>query len=122
MINVIQINSSWLPTPDEDLTITASKLTNEYETEAGTTQMQVVRNAKLNIKGKWTLTGSLVEIFRSYRDADTVTVGVYYPNADQISTYTCVFNITSEKHISKARQQLGEVDGLYQIEVEITEL
>lgn len=122
MINVIQINSSWLPTPDEDLTITASKLANEYETEAGTTQMQVVRNAKLSIKGKWTLTGSLVEIFRSYRDADTVTVGVYYPYADQISTYTCVFNITSEKHINKARQQLGEVDGLYQIEVEITEL
>jgi hypothetical protein len=122
MINLIRVNDRWLPEPDGDLRVVATKVKSENETEAGTTQVIVTRVAKLTIEGSWKLTGEWMERFRSYRNADTVTVELYYPSASMLSAYTCQFDVTGETHNSRARQQLGGVNGLYEVEVTITEI
>lgn len=122
MVNLIKVNGVWLPEPDGDLNLVASKVKSENETEAGTTQVIVTRVTKLAIEGKWKLSGEWVQRFRSYRDADTVTVEVYYPSASTLSSYTCQFDVTGETHKAKARQQLGGVNGLYEVGVTITEI
>ena len=122
MINLIRVNDRWLPEPDGDLRVVATKVKSENETEAGTTQVIVTRVARLTIEGSWKLTGEWMERFRSYRNADTVTVELYYPSASMLSAYTCQFDVTGETHNTKSRQQLSGVNGLYEVEVTITEI
>ena len=85
----------------------ATKVKSENETEAGTTQVIVTRVARRTIQGSWKLSGEWMEQFREYRNADTVTVELYYPSASVLSAYTCQFDVTGETHNTKARQQLG---------------
>lgn len=122
MVNLIKVNGIWLPEPDGDLNVIPTKVKSENETEAGTTQVIVTRVTKLTIEGNWKLSGEWMQRFRSYRDADTVTVEIYYPNVSTLSSYTCQFDVTGETHKSKARQQLGGVNGLYEVGVTITEI
>jgi hypothetical protein len=122
MIEIIKVNGVWLPEPDGDLSITPTKIKSENETEAGTTQVIVTRVTKLTIEGSWKLSGEWIERFRAYRDADTVNVEVYYPSASELSTYVCQFEITNETHNVKGRQQLGSVNGLYEVDVVMTEI
>lgn len=120
-VNVIKVNGEWLPEPTDDLSFAAAKIKAENETEAGTTLVMVTRVAKLSISGKWKLSGAWMDKFRSYRQADTVTVECYYPSSHELSQHECQFEITGEKHINKARRQLL-VDGLYEVDVSIEEL
>ena len=122
MVNLIKVNDHWLPEPDGDLRVVSTKVKSENESEAGTTQVIVTRVARLTIQGSWKLSGEWMEQFREYRNADTVTVELYYPSASVLSTYTCQFDVTGETHNTKARQQLGGVNGLYEVEVTITEI
>lgn len=120
-VNVIKVNGEWLPEPNGDLSYKAVKIKSENETEAGTTLVMVTRVSKLTISGKWNLSGAWMDKFRSYRQADTVTVECYYPDTRDLTEHTCQFEITGETHNSKARRQLL-VDGLYEVSVEMTEL
>lgn len=120
MVEIIKVNNQWLPEPDGELKVSAEKVKSENQTEAGTTQVIVTRVAKLTIQGTWNLSGTWVQTFRGYRDADTVTVEVYYPSATELSTYTCQFDITDETHDAKARAQVA--GGLYTVSVTMTEL
>ena len=122
MVNLIRVNGEWLPEPDGDLAYKGTKVKSENETEAGTTMVIVTRPTKLSISGSWKLTGAWMEQFRRYREADTVTVEVYYPSSRSLSSYECQFEITKETHLTKARDQLRTINGLYEVEVEITEL
>lgn len=122
MIRVIKVNGEWLPEPDGDLDFKGTKVKSENETEAGTTMVIVTRPTKLSIAGTWKLSGAWMDKFRRYREADTVTVGAYYPNSGTLSTYECQFEITKETHLTKARGQLVNRNGLYEVDVEITEL
>lgn len=121
MVEIIKINDRWLPEPDGDLTVKVTKVKSENTTEAGTTQVIVTRVAKLTISGSWNLAAEWMERFRSYRDADTVSVSLYYPSTSTLSTYTCQFEITGETHNVKARQQ-GIGNGLYEVNVTMTEI
>lgn len=122
MINIIKVNGKWLPEPDGDLDFEAKKIKDENETEAGTTMVIVTRTTKLAIAGSWKLSGGWMEQFRRYRQADTVTVEAYYPSSRSLSSYECQFEITKETHLTKARGQLAHRNGLYEVEVKITEL
>ena len=121
MLNIIKVNGEWLPEPDDDLDFVAEKIKKENQTEAGTTLVIVTRVEKLSIKGRWKLSGAWMDKFRSYRQADTVTVECYYPNSHELTAHICQFEITKETHITKARRQLL-VDGLYEVNVEMKEL
>lgn len=121
MINLLKINDEWLPTPDGDLKYKAEKVKSESESEAGTTLVIVTRVSKLEISGKWNLSGKWMKKFREYRDADTVTVEAYYPNTDTLTAHECQFEIASETHISGARKQLS-AGGLYEVDVDIKEI
>jgi len=121
MFQELKINGITLPRPDEDLEIKNKKITTEYETEAGTTQVSVRRASKLSIAGKWTVTGAWVAQFRAWAEADTVTVSAFFPSKTAMSDHVCQLIIESEKHIRYTREQLG-VDGLYEIEVTMEEL
>ena len=121
MFDEIRINGTRLPRPTEALSITSTKVKSEYETEAGTTQVSVIRESKLSITGSWTLTGAWMEQFREWAAADTVMVSVFFPKKDELTEHECQLEITAEKHIEKAREQL-KTDGLYQIQVVMTEL
>jgi hypothetical protein len=121
MVNVIKINGEWLPEPDGDLQFKAEKVKNENQTEAGTTLVIVTRVEKLTITGSWKLSGAWMDRFRAFRQADTVTVECYYPRVDELTPHICQFEITKETHDSKARRQLL-VNGLYDVDVEMTEL
>ena len=50
MVNLIKVNGVWLPEPDGDLNLVASKVKSENETEAGTTQVIVTRVTKLDME------------------------------------------------------------------------
>lgn len=121
MTKIIKVDGVWLPKPAKDLEYSAEKVKNSKQTEAGTTMVSVVRNAKLSITGSWILTGSWMEKFRAMRNKDTVTVEVYYPKAGELSAYECEFEIEKEKHITDARNQL-DIMGIYEVSVNITEL
>lgn len=122
MVNIIRINGEWLPEPDGDLDYKGTKVKSENETEAGTTMVIVTRPTKLSISGSWKLSGAWMEKFRKYREADTVTVEVYYPSSRTLTAYECQFEISKETHLTKARDQLSYINGLYEVDVDITEL
>jgi hypothetical protein len=122
MVNVIKVNGVWLPEPDGDLDYNAEKIKSENQTEAGTTMIIVTRETKLSISGAWKLSGVWMEQFRAFRQADTVTVEVYYPSSRVLTAYEGQFEITKETHLTKARGQLAHRNGLYEVEVAITEL
>lgn len=122
MTEVIKVNDEWIPAPDGDLKYNPEKIKTEMQSEAGTTLVVVTRNTKLSISGKWKLSGKWITKFRQYRDADTVTVSVYYPNTEQLSDYTCQFQINSEDHLTGARKQRPDIGGLYEVDVTIEEL
>lgn len=121
MFNEIKINGTTLPSPDEAPEFENRKITTEYETEAGTTQVSVRRASKLKVSGKWTLTGRWMERFRSWADEDTVSVSCFFPSKTEMSDHTCQFVIENERHILRSRQQLT-VDGLYEVSVSMEEL
>ena len=121
MFQELKIDGQAVPKPDADLEIVNSKLTTEYETEAGTTQVSVRRESRLLLKGSWTLTGAWMHRFRMWAAQDTVEVTCFFPHPDQLSAHECQFFIKSEKHIKNARQQLN-TNGLYEVSVEMVEL
>ncbi|MBQ3373930.1 MAG: head-tail adaptor protein [Oscillospiraceae bacterium] len=121
MFQELKINGTALPRPDGNLEFVSEKVKTEYETEAGTTQVSVRRESKLNISGAWTLTGSWVALFRMWASMDSVTVAAFFPEKDSMSDHECQFTITSEKHVRNAREQL-HTDGLYQLTVKMEEL
>ena len=121
MFQEIKINGITLPRPDDDLTFKNEKMTTEYETEAGTTQVSVRRVSKITVSGNWTLTGKWMEQFRAWAVEDTVLVSTYFPSKSEMSDHECQFTIGSEKHVRYAREQL-HTDGLYQISVTMEEL
>lgn len=121
MVNVIKINGEWLPEPDGDLHFKPEKIKAENETEAGTTLILVTRVEKLTITGSWKLSGAWMDKFRTYRQADTVTVECYYPSVNELTQHVCQFEISKESHNTKARRQLL-VNGLYDVDVEMKEL
>ena len=121
MTEIIKINGEWIPGPDGDLDYKPEKIKTDMESEAGTTLVLVTRTTRLSISGNWKLSGKWISKFRQFRDADTVTVSVYYPDPNQLSDYTCQFEM-DEKHLTKARKQLTDVGGLYEVGVNIREL
>ena len=121
MFQEIKVNGTMLPRPDSDLDFKSEKLKTEYETEAGTTQVSVRRESKLSVSGTWTLTGAWAALFRTWAGMDTVTVMAYYPSTNEMSEHECQFEISSERHIRGARDQLS-TDGLYQMSVTMEEL
>jgi len=122
MANVLRINNVWLPEPDGNLSYKGTKIKSENETEAGTTMVIVTRTTKLSISGSWKLSGIWMDRFRRFREADTVTVEAFYPNSGSLTAYECQFEITNETHLTKARDQFTDSNGLYEVDVEITEL
>lgn len=121
MFEELKVNGTMLPRPDEALKLKNGKKKTEYETEAGTTQVSVLRASKIAISGNWTVTGNWMKRFRAWDEADTVTVSCFYPSVDELSDHECQLSITSEDHVRNARDQLGK-DGLYQISVTMEEL
>lgn len=122
MINIIQVNGEWLPAPDGNLEITPTKVKTKKETESGKSVVIVTRPTKLKISGEWTLSGAWVKKFREYRRADTVQIGVYYPDPLTLSTYECEFETTEDDQDPGSRKQLVGTGALYKIGVEITEI
>lgn len=122
MVNIIKVNGEWLPKPEGDLDYTDEKVKNEMESEAGTILAQVIRVSRLQVSGKWNLSGDWIGKFRSWRNADTVEVEVYYPNEWELTAHTCQFEITGERHITDARKQLPNKGGLYEVSVDIKEI
>ena len=122
MVNIIKVNGEWLPKPEGDLDYTDEKVKNELESEAGTILALVSRVSRLNISGKWNLSGDWIAKFRSWRNADTVEVEVYYPDERELTAHTCQFEISSERHITDARKQLSNKGGLYEVSVDIKEI
>ena len=121
MFQEIKVNGIYLPRPDEGLSFKSEKIKKEYESEAGTTIVSVVRESKLTITGSWTLTGTWMERFRSWAEEDTVTVMCYFPENAEMTEHECQFSIDSETHIKKSKEQLS-VQGLYQVSVTMVEL
>lgn len=121
MFQELKINNITLPRPDGDLEFASAKVKTEYETEAGTTQVSVRRESKLTITGAWTLTGTWVELFRTWAGMDSVTVSAFFPSKDSMTEHECQFTISSEKHVRNAREQL-ETNGLYKVSVKLEEL
>ncbi len=121
MFQELMINGVVVPRPDEALVFSSEKLKTEYETEAGTTQVNVRRDSRLSIKGSWTLTGSWMEQFREWVLEDVVKVSCFFPKKDEMSDHICQLAIKSEKHVRNAREQLSTWV-LYQISVEMEEL
>ena len=122
MYEMVKINGDWLPRPKGDINFEAEKIKTEYQTEAGTTMVQVTRNTKLTISGSWTISGAWMQRFRQYRTADTVKVEVYYPVPDQLTEYDCQFEINKETYITATREQIPGSGGVYEVEVTIKEL
>ena len=121
MFEELKINGTMLPRPDDALDLKNEKKKTEYETEAGTTQVSVSRASKITISGNWTVTGTWMEQFREWENADTVTVSCYYPSVSEISDHECQLTINSEKHVRHSRDKL-KTNGLYQISVTMEEL
>lgn len=121
MFQELKINGMTVPRPDDHLEFASRKLTTEYETEAGTTQVSVRRASKLTISGTWTLTGFWVRQFRGWAEQDAVKVSCFFPSPDLMSDHMCQLTIKSEKHLARSREQLA-VNGLYQLNVEMEEL
>ncbi len=118
-MDIIRVNGTALPEPDGELKIKAEKVKTETETEAGTTQIIIVRNSKLTVSATFTLTGVWVERFRGYRDADYVTVSIYYPKSDVMSDYTMQFEM--EESLIKDTRKAEHTNGIYSVSVTLTE-
>jgi len=117
---VLKINGVAVPDPDSDLSIKAEKIKTETETEAGTTQVSVVRSTKLTVSGSFTLTGLWIERFRAYRQADTVTVSLYYPSSEVMSNYTMQFDM--DEALIKDSRKAEVTKGIYSVSVTMSEL
>ena len=121
MFQELMVNGVMLPRPDDDIKIQNEKSKTEYETEAGTTLVSVLRLSKLTITGSWTITGKWLEKFRAWADADTVSVGCFYPSKDEFTEHECQLSIESEKHVRYARDLL-HTEGLYEVSIKMEEL
>lgn len=119
-MSLILINGKALPDPDGELKIKAEKVKTETETEAGTTQIIVVRNSKLTVSAEFTLTGTWIEQFRRYRDADYITASLFYPDSDEMTNYKMQFEL-DESLIKDTRKAKG-TNGIYSASVTLTEL
>ncbi len=119
-MDIIKINGTVIPEPDGELKIKDEKVKTETETEAGTTQIVIVRNSKLTVSASFTLTGAWIERFRSYRDADYVTVSLYYPDSDAMSDYNVQFEM--DESLIKDTRKAKHTNGIYSASVTMTEL
>lgn len=118
MSNIL-INGSPIPEPNGELSIKAEKIKTENETEAGTIQVIVVRASKLSVSAEFTLTGTWVERFRRFRDADYVTVSLYYPLSDEMSDYRVQFDM--DESLLKDSRKAKHTNGIYNVSVTMTE-
>ena len=118
-MSVIKINGSPIPKPDGELSIKAEKIKTENETEAGTTQVIIVREAKLTVSADFTLTGTWIERFRWYRDADYVTVSLFYPDSDVMTDYKMQFDM--DESLLKDSRKAKSTNGIYSVSVTMTE-
>lgn len=121
MFNELIVNNIVLPRPIEDITFQNEKKKTEYETEAGTTQVQVIRTSKMKFTASFRLTGTWMNKFRNFSNMDTVIVSCFYPNEEELTDHECQFTIDSEKHVQYSREQLN-VNGLYEVSITVEEL
>lgn len=119
MYRDIKINGEWIPEPDEDVDCQNDEVTKKLETEAGTTQVVVIRNQKLTMSGTWSVSGSWADKFRNWAAMDTVKVECYWPDSNNMTAHECRISL-GETHNKKARGQIKQ--GLYKLKVTITEL
>lgn len=118
-MDLILINGRALPEPDGELKIKADKIKTEAETEAGTTQVIVVRNSKLTVSAEFTVTGAWIEQFRAYRDADYVMASLFYPDANEMTTYKMQFDL--DESLLKNSRKAKNTNGIYSASVTLTE-
>jgi len=121
MFQELKVNGIVLPRPDDDLSFKNAKKKEEYETEAGTTQVSVTRISKITVSGDWTVTGEWLTKFRAWERAATVMVSCFYPSETELSDHECQLSIEKEEHIRFSRDLL-KVNGLYKISVKMEEL
>lgn len=121
MFQELKVNGTILPRPDDDLGFKNEKKKDEYETEAGTTQVSVTRVSKITVSGNWTVTGAWLSKFRAWERSATVTVSCFYPSEKELSDHECQLSIEKEEHIRYSRDLL-RVGGLYKISVKMEEL
>lgn len=121
MFQEIEVNQTKLPRPDNDLTFQSQKVQQSFESEAGTTLLNITRPSKLTIKGNWTITGKWLKQFRDWQLMNQVTVSCFYPSEVELSHHICEFIIEEERHIRFSRDLLS-VNGIYQVSVRMEEL
>lgn len=122
MYRDIKINGEWLPEPESDPDYGNKKVKTELETEAGTTQVIVIRKQKLTLSASWSVSGAWAEKFRTWAAMDTVSVECYWPNPYNMTAHECQLSVESETHNKNAREQIKRSGGLYKLKVTMTEL
>lgn len=98
MYNILQIGNLVFQTPQGSVTVKSDDKVNEYQTEAGTTRVELIRADVLS--GNITFKGLLVADIATYRAAlDTVTTLVLFnPLVNNTETIEAkISNISAQK-------------------------
>lgn len=115
----VTINGDVIPYPDtwEE---NPKKLTNTFETESGHIRKIVRRSSRLCASCTFTVTSRWLRKFMEYRDADSLTVGIYEPRAGVVGTYTMFIDDDSFRYERIPESRYAQnTNGLYRLQFDM---
>ena len=115
----VTINGDVIPYPDtwEE---TPKKLTNTFETESGHVRKIVVRGSRLSVTCTFTVSSRWLRKFMEYRDADSLTVGIYEPRSEVMGTYTMFIDDETFRYERIPESRYAQnTNGLYRLQFDM---
>lgn len=113
MREYLYFDSEKLPVPDS-YQVGIDDVTQENETEAGTTQVIMVRRGKYTIDTSFTVTSKWLKKLTAYRNKDEINVKFYDPGKDGMETR--IMRIKNYKpSMIKESENISRTNGIWEV-------
>lgn len=117
----IKINSTAIPFPT-GWSVAPKRLANNYETEAGTRQVVVLRNARTTFSGSWTVSSRWLKKFLEFRALESFTLSVYDASTNAYADYTVSITDDSFSYdLIEGSKRVKNTEGLYRVSFDMEE-
>lgn len=111
----IKINSTAIPFPT-GWSVAPKRLANNYETEAGTRQVVVLRNARTTFSGSWTVSSRWLKKFLEFRALESFTLSVYDVTTSAYADHTVSITDDSFSYeLIEGSKRVKNSEGLYRV-------
>lgn len=112
--NAIPFPKSWSESP--------KRLANNYETEAGTRQAVILRNARTVFSGSWTVSSRWLKKFKDFRALEHFTLSVYDASTNAYADHTVSITDDSFSYdLIEGSKRVKNTEGLYNVSFDMEE-